>query len=45
LEVRPSNPPAIRLYESMGFVRVGVRKNYYQATNGREDAWVYKLTL
>ena len=38
LEVRPSNPVAIRLYESLGFARVGVRKAYYQATGGREDA-------
>jgi ribosomal-protein-alanine N-acetyltransferase len=45
LEVRPSNPTAIRLYESLGFTRVGVRKAYYQANGGREDAWVYKLTL
>lgn len=45
LEVRPSNPVAIQLYESLGFVRVGVRKAYYQATGGREDAWVYKLVL
>lgn len=45
LEVRPSNPIAIHLYESLGFTRVGVRKGYYQATGGREDAWVYKLVL
>lgn len=45
LEVRPSNPVAIHLYESMGFNRVGVRKAYYQASPGREDAWVYKLPL
>ena len=45
LEVRPSNPIAIRLYEALGFLRVGVRKGYYQATGGREDALVYKLTL
>jgi [ribosomal protein S18]-alanine N-acetyltransferase len=45
LEVRPSNPVAIRLYEQLGFQRVGVRKGYYQATNGREDAWVYKRAL
>ena len=38
LEVRPSNPIAIRLYESLGFARVGVRKAYYQASGGREDA-------
>jgi [ribosomal protein S18]-alanine N-acetyltransferase len=45
LEVRPSNPIAIRLYETLGFVRVGIRKAYYQAHGGREDAWVYKLVL
>lgn len=45
LEVRPSNPIAIALYASLGFVRVGVRKAYYQAAGGREDALVYKLTL
>jgi [ribosomal protein S18]-alanine N-acetyltransferase len=45
LEVRPSNPIAIQLYESIGFTRVGVRKAYYQASDGREDAWVYKLPL
>lgn len=45
LEVRPSNAVAIRLYETIGFVRIGVRKSYYQATGGREDALVYKLDL
>lgn len=45
LEVRPSNPIAIHLYESMGFVRVGMRKGYYQGSPQREDAWVYKLEL
>lgn len=45
LEVRPSNPIAIHLYESLGFTRVGVRKAYYQATGGREDAWVYKCHI
>jgi ribosomal-protein-alanine N-acetyltransferase len=45
LEVRPSNPIAIALYESEGFVAVGRRKGYYQATGGREDALVLKLDL
>jgi [ribosomal protein S18]-alanine N-acetyltransferase len=36
LEVRPSNQPARRLYESAGFTAIGVRKGYY-ADNG-EDA-------
>ena len=35
LEVRASNTPAINLYESFGFVQVGVRKKYYENT---EDA-------
>ena len=30
LEVRTDNTPAITMYESYGFQRTGVRKNYYQ---------------
>ena len=45
LEVRPSNPLAIALYQSVGFVQIGRRKGYYQAENGREDALVLKLDL
>jgi [ribosomal protein S18]-alanine N-acetyltransferase len=45
LEVRPSNTAAIHLYESMGFMRVGIRKGYYQGHPTREDAWVYRLRL
>jgi len=45
LEVRPSNTIAIRLYQSMGFEQIGVRRGYYQATAGREDAVVLKLEL
>lgn len=40
LEVRPSNVAARSLYESEGFKLVGVRKNYYPAAEGREDAMV-----
>lgn len=29
LEVRESNLPAIRLYESLGFTQIGVRRAYY----------------
>jgi len=45
LEVRPSNRLAIALYQSVGFVQVGLRKGYYQAEQGREDALVLKLGL
>jgi len=45
LEVRPSNTNAIRLYQSFGFEQVGVRRGYYQAVGGREDAAVFKLGL
>ncbi|MCH1981967.1 ribosomal protein S18-alanine N-acetyltransferase [Ruminococcus sp. OA3] len=31
LEVRESNTPAIGLYQKLGFVQVGVRRNYYEA--------------
>lgn len=38
LEVRPSNLPAIKLYESFGFVSEGLRKNFY--SNPREDGLI-----
>ena len=45
LEVRVSNQRAINLYESVGFTRVSVRKDYYRHENlGREDAYVLSLT-
>jgi len=45
LEVRPSNLAAARLYHSLGFEQVGVRRGYYQATVGREDAAVLRRIL
>ena len=45
LEVRPSNTAAIRLYQSEGFSQIGVRRGYYQAASGREDAVVLRRTL
>ncbi|HHW28148.1 MAG TPA: ribosomal protein S18-alanine N-acetyltransferase [Syntrophomonadaceae bacterium] len=38
LEVRTSNIPAIKLYSSLGFKKIGIRKNYYLETH--EDAIV-----
>jgi [ribosomal protein S18]-alanine N-acetyltransferase len=46
LEVRPSNPRAIQLYERFGFATIGRRKNYYPARHrSREDALVMRLTF
>jgi [ribosomal protein S18]-alanine N-acetyltransferase len=45
LEVRPTNTNAIRLYQSLGFERVGTRRGYYQAVGGREDAAVLRRRL
>lgn len=43
LEVRESNTPAINLYHSAGFNEVGIRKGYYPAKNGRENAILMTL--
>jgi [ribosomal protein S18]-alanine N-acetyltransferase len=45
LEVRPSNVAAARLYHSLGFEQVGIRRGYYQALMGREDACVLRKVL
>jgi len=45
LEVRPSNRGAQALYTRFGFRRVGVRRGYYPAHSGREDALVLTLPL
>ncbi|MCG8428696.1 MAG: ribosomal protein S18-alanine N-acetyltransferase [Chromatiales bacterium] len=45
LEVRASNQAAIQLYQSCGFNEVGVRRGYYPAGNGREDAIVLALAM
>ncbi|MCC5793916.1 MAG: ribosomal protein S18-alanine N-acetyltransferase [Chromatiales bacterium] len=45
LEVRPSNASALRLYERNGFTMLGVRKAYYRARNGKEDALVLVRSL
>lgn len=45
LEVRPSNAVARALYEKMGFERIAVRRGYYPAAEGREDALLLMLNL
>ena len=40
LEVRTSNTGAQLLYEILGFVQVGIRKNYYR--NPKEDALILR---
>jgi ribosomal-protein-alanine N-acetyltransferase len=40
LEVRTDNEPAIALYESAGFVRVGLRRRYYRASGA--DAYTMR---
>ena len=46
LEVRPSNPRAIALYDRSGFNEIGRRPRYYPAANnGREDAIVMAMEL
>lgn len=45
LEVRESNVAARHLYTRNGFVLDGVRKNYYPADGGREDALLMSKQL
>lgn len=45
LEVRPSNDAARALYARAGFAEIGVRRAYYPAAQGREDAVVMEMRL
>lgn len=45
LEVREGNAAARQLYSAYGFEQVGLRKAYYPAKDGREDALVLTRTL
>jgi [ribosomal protein S18]-alanine N-acetyltransferase len=45
LEVRPSNKAALALYEREGFEQVGLRKHYYRAKSGSEDAVIFVRQL
>ncbi len=45
LEVRPSNAAALSLYQGAGFSEVGMRRGYYPAARGREDALILARKL
>lgn len=45
LEVRQSNRKARKLYQQLGFVQDGVRKNYYVSEDGKEDAILMSLQM
>jgi len=45
LEVRSSNIAAISLYENLGFNEMSIRRGYYPAASGREDAVLMGLAL
>ncbi|HEY5682053.1 MAG TPA: ribosomal protein S18-alanine N-acetyltransferase [Sulfuricaulis sp.] len=45
LEVRISNLAAYKLYIKLGFDEVGLRKSYYPAHHGREDAIILARDL
>ncbi|KAF0205914.1 MAG: ribosomal-protein-alanine [Gallionellaceae bacterium] len=45
LEVRASNAAAIALYRALGFGEIGLRRDYYAAENGREDALLMEREL
>lgn len=45
LEVRLGNAAARQLYDTLGFEQVGLRKGYYPAKEGREDALVLMRSL
>ncbi len=43
LEVRPSNTAAVFLYQRLGFETIALRRNYYPADQGAEDALVMRM--
>jgi [ribosomal protein S18]-alanine N-acetyltransferase len=45
LEVRPSNAGARALYAKTGFTAIGLRRDYYPAASGREDAIVMERLI
>ena len=45
LEVRPSNTAAVSLYQRLGFEGIALRRDYYPADQGREEALVMRMLL
>lgn len=45
LEVRPTNMAALKLYDRFGFKQLGLRRDYYPALTGREDALFLGLNI
>jgi [ribosomal protein S18]-alanine N-acetyltransferase len=45
LEVDFMNEAALRLYQTLGFAVVGIRKDYYDTDNGAHDANVLSLMI
>jgi ribosomal-protein-alanine N-acetyltransferase len=45
LEVRPSNTAALAMYRAHDFIELAVRRNYYPARSGREDAVIMKRDI
>jgi ribosomal-protein-alanine N-acetyltransferase len=45
LEVRPSNAAGRALYAAYGFEQAGIRREYYPARGGREDALLLTFQL
>ncbi len=45
LEVRLGNDPAVRLYQTLHYQRIGVRKNYYRVRDQLYDALLMELIL
>ncbi len=45
LEVRPTNLAGIALYLATGFIEIAIRRGYYPAHRGHEDALVMQLEL
>ena len=45
LEVSACNLAAIKLYQKFGFSKIGIRRNYYQKKNEKQDAILMKLDI